>query len=139
MFLLDTNVLAELRKIAVGKGHPKVALWARSYPEDQSYLSVLTLHEAEVGTLRMERRDPRQGAILRAWMDAAVLPRFGARILPVNRAIVIAAARLHVPDPAPFADSLIAATAIIHGLTVVTRNTRDFTFPGVAVLNPWDN
>ena len=137
MFLLDTNVLSELRKVAAGQGHPAVRRWAEGYPEEQSFLSVLTLHEAEVGTRRMERRDPLQGTILRRWMDTVVLPRFGSRILPVNQPVALVAAAFQVPSPAPFVDSLIAATSVVHGLTVVTRNDRDFAFQGVRVLNPW--
>jgi len=85
----------------------------------------------------MERRDPRQGAELRVWLDSQVLPAFEGRILPIDRNVAIRCASLHVPNPRSFRDSLIAATALVHGMTVVTRNVADFEPTGVAVLNPW--
>jgi predicted nucleic acid-binding protein len=101
------------------------------------FLSVITLYELEIGTRRMERRDPRQGALLRAWMLDRILPVFAGRILPVTAEVATRCASLHVPNPAPFRDSFIAATALVHGMTVVTRNVADFEHSDVKTLNPW--
>ncbi len=106
---------------------------------DTFYLSAMTIFETEIGIRRLERRDPFQGRILREWLSGAILPRYAGRILPVDDRVAVAAARFHIPDPAPVNDSLIAATALIHGLTVVTRNTGDFRFAGIVTLNPWDH
>ena len=138
MNLLDTNVLSEFRKDSVGKADLRVVAWARSQTAERLFISVITLFEIEKGALLLERRDQRQGFLLRTWVETKLLPAFSGRILPVDDRVASLAASLHVPDPAPFADSLIAATAIVHGYAVVTRNARDFQFPGVAVINPWD-
>jgi predicted nucleic acid-binding protein len=138
MFLLDTNVVSELRKVRAGKADPNVAGWVRGVPAGSLFLSVIVLHELEIGTLLAERRDPSQGAILRAWLDGHVLPAFAGRILPVDTAVARCAAALHVPDPRPIRDGLIAATALVHGMTAVTRNIADFKPTGVPLLNPWD-
>lgn len=138
MFLLDTNVISELRKARAGKADRHVMSWAQTASAGSLFLSAIVVHELEMGTLLTERRDPAQGAILRAWLDEHVLPAFGDRILPIDTAVARRSAVLHVPDPRPFRDSLIAATALVHGLTVVTRNLSDFERMGVTLLNPWD-
>ena len=138
MFLIDTNVLSEFRLLHDYRADRNVADWASRHDPDSFFLSAITVMEAEIGIRRMEWRDPRQGRVLRDWMNGVILPRYGYRILPIDDRIGKLAAAFHVPNPAPFADSLIAATAIIHGMTIVTRNIRDFSFPGVSVLNPWD-
>src|SRR3546814_721540 len=137
MYLLDTNVLSELRKIRLGKADAHVAAWADSVDANDLYLSAITLQELEIGVLLAERRDPSQGAVFRAWLDAHVLPAFNGRILAVDIAVAQRSARLHVPDQRPIRDALIAATALVHGMTVVTRNTSDFAPTGVAICNPW--
>ncbi len=137
MFLLDTNVVSEIRKIRAGKADPKVAAWADSMDAADLFISAITLQELEIGVLLSERRDPAQGAIFRAWLDGHVLPAFSGRILAVDAAVALRGARLHVPDPRPVRDGLIAATALVHGMTVVTRNVADFEPTGVVVLNPW--
>lgn len=137
MFLLDTNVVSELRKIRLGKADDHVAHWADSIDAADLYLSVITLQELEIGVLLAERRDPSQGAVFRAWLNAHVLPAFTGRILIVDIAVAQRSARLHVPDPRSIRDGLIAATALVHGMTVVTRNVADFEPTGVSVLNPW--
>lgn len=137
MYLLDTNVLSELRKARSGKAHPHVAAWAQTVPGGSLYLSAITVQEVEIGVLLAERRDPVQGALLRAWLDEHVLPAFADRILPVDTAVARRAAALHVPDPRPLRDGLIAATALVHGMAVVTRNVADFEPTGVRLLNPW--
>ena len=138
MFLLDTNVVSELRKAKAGKANPGLTTWSEAVATPMLFLSVVTVHELEHGILLAERRDAPKGALLRSWLEASVLPAFDGRILPVDVGIARQAAAFHVPDPAPFRDALIAATANEHGMTVVTRNTRDFErFSGVDLLNPW--
>jgi predicted nucleic acid-binding protein len=137
MFLLDTNVVSELRKVRLGKADPHVAVWADSVDATDLYLSVITVQELEIGVLLAERRDPSQGAIFRAWLDGHVLPAFSGRILVVDTAVAQRCARLHVPDPRPVRDGFIAATALVHGMVVVTRNIADFAPTGVRTLNPW--
>jgi len=139
MYLLDTNVVSELRKVRAGKAHPNVAAWADSVDTADLYLSVVTVEELEIGVLLLERRDPTQGAVLRTWLDQHVLPAFDRRILPIDTAVALRGARLHVPDVRPVRDGLIAATALVHGMMVVTRNVGDFVSAGVTVLNPWEH
>ena len=138
MFLLDTNVISELRKAGDGKADANVVAWLSSVDATTFYLSAVTLMEIELGIFRIERRDPPQGARLRAWMDHHVLPEFADRTLPVDTAVALRCAPLHVPDPRPERDAFIAATALTHGMTVVTRNLADFTPTGVPLLNPWE-
>jgi len=137
MYLLDTNVVSELRKIRHGRADSRLAEWADSVDAVDLYLSAITVQELESGILLAERRDPPQGAIFRTWLNSHVLPAFTGRILPVDTAVAQRSARLHVPDPRPVRDGLIAATALVHGMTVVTRNAADFEPSGVAILNPW--
>lgn len=137
MYLLDTNVVSELRKIRHGRADSRLAEWADSVDAVDLYLSAITVQELETGILLAERRDPPQGAIFRTWLNSHVLPAFTGRILPVDTAVAQRSARLHVPDPRPVRDGLIAATALVHGMTVVTRNAADFEPTGVAILNPW--
>ena len=135
MYILDTNVVSELRKAK--KADQNVTKWAHPFPSTTLYLSVISLLELEIGILLMERRDKEQGAILRAWMNRHVLPTFSGRILAIDTTVVQRCAALHVPNPRSDRDALIAATALVHGLTVATRNVADFEDMGVDVLNPW--
>jgi predicted nucleic acid-binding protein len=137
MYLLDTNVISELRKAAAGRADASVQRWADATDAAALYLSAITLLECEVGVLRMIRKDPAQGEILRRWLNDWVLPSFAGRILVVDSGIALRCAALHVPVNVSYRDSLIAATAMVHGMTVVTRNVSDFAPMGVAVLNPW--
>ena len=137
MFLLDTNVVSELRKIRLGKADSNVAAWADNTDAADLYLSVITIQELEIGVLLAERRDPAQGAIFRAWLNSHVLPAFSGRILAVDTAVALRSAQLHVPDQRPVRDGLIAAIALVHGMTIVTRNVADFEPTGVPILNPW--
>ena len=137
MYELDTNVVSELRKNRLGKADAHVAAWADSIDAADLYLSAITVQELEIGVLLAERRDPSQGAVFRAWLNSHVLPAFAGRILAVDTAVAQRSARLHVPDPRRVRDGLIAATALVHGMTVVTRNVADFEPMGVQILNPW--
>lgn len=137
MYLLDTNVVSELRKVGTGFADARVKKWAEHLDSETAFLSVITVLELEVGTLLMERRDKRQGAMLRAWLKDQVLTAFAGRILGIDQPVVMRCAALHVPAPMDYRDSLIAATAIVHGMTVVTRNVADFKRAGVEILNPW--
>lgn len=137
-FLLDTNVVSELRKVRSGKANPGVAEWAEQVPSVRLFVSTITLHELEHSVLLMERSDPRQGAVLRSWLDQSVTAAFADRMLPVDAAVARTAASLHVPDPAPFRDALIGGTALVHRMAVVTRDRKDFErFPGLDVIDPW--
>ena len=138
MFVLDTNVVSELRKAKAGKADPNVAHWAAGVPAAVLFVSAITILELETGVLLAQRRDPKQGALLRAWLDQHVLPAFSGRVLPVDTAVAQRCAALHVPDPRSERDALIAATAMVHRMTVVTRNVADFAATGAPLLNPWD-
>lgn len=138
MLLLDTNVVSELRKVRAGKADPHVAAWGRTASRASLYLSVIVVQELEIGVLQIERRDPAQGGLLRAWLEEHVLPSFANRILPVDMAVARRSAALHIPDPRPYRDGLIAATALVHGMTLVTRNVADFAPMGVALFDPWE-
>ena len=135
MYILDTNVISELRKGK--KAERSVRMWAQALPSANLYLSVVSVLELEIGILLVERRDPKQGAILRTWMDGHVLPSFSGRILAIDTVVAQRCALLHVPNPRSDRDALIAATALVHGMTVATRNVSHFLATGVAVVNPW--
>jgi len=137
MYLLDTNVISELRKVKSAKANKNVETWANSVDVSHLFLSVITILELETGVLLIERKDSVQGAILRSWLNAHVLPAFSDRILVVDTAVAQCCAKLHVPDPQSDRDAIIAATAIVHGMTVVTRNVSDFEASGVKILNPF--
>ncbi|MFZ1431579.1 MAG: type II toxin-antitoxin system VapC family toxin [Geminicoccaceae bacterium] len=136
MYLLDTNVVSELRRAA--RADATVRAWAERTEAGLFWLSTISLLELDLGVLRIERRDAAQGALLRRWLEEQVVPRFAERMLAVDAAVARRCARLHVPDPRPDRDALIAATALVHGLTVVTRNEVDFVGTSVQLLNPWN-
>ena len=135
MFVLDTNVISELRQPK--RSSPKVLSWAASQPIAAQFVSAITILELELGVLQKERKDAAQGAVLRAWLDGKVLPHFAGRVLPLDQAVALRCARLQVPDPRAERDAIIAATALVHGMTIVTRNTADFEASGAPVINPW--
>ncbi|WP_175463684.1 type II toxin-antitoxin system VapC family toxin [Methylomonas sp. LWB] len=138
MYVLDTNVVSELRKVRIGKADANVAAWADSVDAADLFLSVITVMELEFGVLSIERKDAGQGAVLRAWLEQQVLPEFSERTLPINTAVALRCAKLHVPDKRSERDALIAATALVHGMALVTRNVADFQATGVTILNPWE-
>jgi predicted nucleic acid-binding protein len=138
MFVLDTNVVSELRKVRLGKADLSVAAWAQSVDAADLFVSAMTIMELELGVLLIERKDATQGAMLRAWLEQQVLPEFSRRTLPVDTAVAQHCARLHIPDKRGERDALIAATALVHGMTVVTRNVADFKPTGVTIINPWE-
>ena len=137
MYLLDTNVVSELRKVRLGKADANVAAWADSVDAAELFVSAITIMELELGVLSIEHKDAAQGAVLRAWMERHVLPEFAERTLPVDTAVAQRCARLHVPDGRGERDALIAATALAHGMAMVTRNVADFEPTGVAIVDPW--
>jgi predicted nucleic acid-binding protein len=136
MFVLDTNVIAELRR--PDRANPTVVRWAAGIPAVQFYLSAISLLEIERGALQIARKDPAQGRVLRSWIDGHILPRFDGRVLPIDSTVALRCARLHIPDPRSERDALIAATALVHGMTIVTRNLADFAGTGADVVSPWD-
>lgn len=138
MYVLDTNAVSELRKVRSGRADPGVAAWAEPVSSARLFISAITVHELEHGVLLMERSDPAHCSVLRAWVDESVPAAFRDRVLAVDERVARRAAALHVPDPAPFRDALIAATAIVHGMAVVTRELKDFQrFDDLEVVNPW--
>jgi predicted nucleic acid-binding protein len=138
-FILDTNVISEFRKAAGGRCHPGVIAWVETVDPQAMYLSVITIMELEVGYLSLKRRDPLQAAHVKAWISDYIPRVFEDRILAFDNAVALACAGLHVSDKRPERDAIIAATALHYGLTVVTRNIRDFTDTGVPLLNPWES
>lgn len=137
MFVLDTNVVSELRKVRLGKADTNVTAWTQTVDAANLFVSAITIMELELGILSIERKDAPQGALLRSWLEQQVLPEFSGRTLPVDTAVAQRCARLHVPDRRGERDALIAATALVHGMTVVTRNVTDFKHTGVLLINPW--
>ena len=137
MYLLDTNVVSELRRVDTGIADPHVKAWSEALDAESTFLSVITILELEHGTLLIERRDARQGALLRAWLNHRILAEYDQRILPIDTPIAQRCAALLVPDPLEDRDALIAATALVHGMTIVTRNVSHFRRTGVPILNPW--
>jgi predicted nucleic acid-binding protein len=135
MYLLDTNVVSELRKTK--KADRGVRVWAQALPAASLYLSAISILELEIGILLIERRDRKQGVVLRAWMEGRVLPAFDGRILAIDATVAQRCAALHVPNPRSDRDALIAATALVHGMTVVTRNVAYYQSTGVVIVNPW--
>ena len=138
MYLLDTNVVSEFRKSADGRMNKSVKRWADEISPDLMFISAISVLELEIGVLQIERRDKKQGLILRKWLNKSVLPAFLDRVLPVDLAVAQRCASLHVPNPKSERDAMIAATAIEHRMTIVTRNVSDFSQSGVKIFDPWD-
>ncbi|MGM0697437.1 MAG: type II toxin-antitoxin system VapC family toxin [Actinomycetota bacterium] len=134
-YLLDTNIISDARR---GNRTP-VGSWIAAQRIDDLAISAITVLELDVGVRRKERRDARAGSVLRQWFDQQVSQLFDRRILAVDAEVAVQASQLHVPDPMPDMDSLIAGTALAHSLTLVTRNVADFANTGVRLLNPWED
>ena len=136
MYLLDTNVISELRK---SNADANVVTWAKKIPTNELYLSSITILEIEMGILRVERKDKTQGLALRAWIENTVIPEFKDRTLNVDIYVARTCAQLHVPNPKSERDALIGATALVHNMPIVTRNTKDFEGMNLRLINPWDD
>jgi predicted nucleic acid-binding protein len=137
MYLLDTNVVSELRKSADGRINKGVQSWTEAIFPELMFISAITVLELEIGVLQIERRDKKQGAVLRHWLNQNVLPAFSDRVLPVDLAVAQRCASLHVPNPKSERDAMIAASAMESRMTIVTRNVSDFSQSGVKVFDPW--
>lgn len=133
-YLLDTNILSEVRK---PHGDANVRSWFAEVGSDELYVSVLTLGEVRQGTERLKRRDEAQAAVIERWLEG-LAASYRERLLPVDLEVVDAWGRLNVPDPLPVIDGLLAATALVHSLTLVTRNTKDVERSGVPLINPFE-
>jgi predicted nucleic acid-binding protein len=138
MYLVDTNVVSELRKVGTARAAAGVVRWIGGVSSAEIFLSAISVLELEIGVLRKKRKDPVQAKMLREWLHGQVVPSFGDRIIAVDVVVAVRCAELHVPATVAYYDALIAATALVHGLTVVTRNVKDFVPMGVKVLNPWE-
>jgi len=138
VFLIDTNVLSEIRKFASGKADSNVVAWAQSVDSSELFLSSISIMELEAGILLAARKDKNKAAILKHWLHEYVIPEFGERILPFGLMESLCCASLHVPDRRSERDAMICATAIVHKMCIVTRNIADFPPGRVTLLNPWN-
>lgn len=138
MYLLDTNVVSEIRKVKKNKADKNVVAWLSSVPKESFYTNAVVLMEIERGTLQIERKDPKQAAMLKDWYQTAVKSMFYERVLPIDEATASICATLHLPDLAPENDAWIASSAIQYDLTLITRNTKDFDHSNLRVFNPFN-
>ena len=138
MFLLDTNIISESRKLGSPRIDPRVAEWLGQIDVEATYVSAMTIFELERGVRQMERRDAKQGTALRRWLDDQIMPTYEHRTLPLSREVALICAGLHIPDPKSERDAWIAATALDAGLTLVSRNVVDFAGMGVELINPFE-
>jgi toxin FitB len=138
MFLLDTNIISESRKLGTARVNPHAARWFGQADVEASFISAMTIFELERGVQSMERRDAKQGAVLRRWFDDQIMTIYEHRTLALSREVALICAGLHIPDPKSERDAWIAATAINAGLTLVSRNVGDFANMGVTLFNPFE-
>lgn len=135
-FILDTNVISEARKSTC---HPNVRTWLAAQENEHLYLSAITVLEIQRGiTQAVQRGDKAQAEIFTQWLEDMVLPAFENRVLAVDHLVARQAAKLTWQDARDYRDSLIAATGLVHGAVVVTRNVKHFSDSGAKLLNPWD-
>lgn len=135
MYLIDTDVISALRRRHLVE--PRVLAWFDATADIDMFLSSVTLLEIEYGAVLRRHRDEAQGRLFIDWIRRLILPSFSGRIIAFDANAALRCAALHVPDPRPERDAMIAATALVHGLTVVTRNVMDFAPMGVQIFNPW--
>ena len=137
MFLLDTNVISDMRKIDSGRADSHVSTWIDELDASDFYVSVVTLAELDYCIRFKHRRYPNQSLFLRRWFNHSVLPFFEDRIVTIDFQVAMKYSEINVPNHLPDRDSWIAATALVHNFVVVTRNTKDFEASGVALYTPW--
>lgn len=138
MYLLDTNIVSEGRKLGTPRVDPRAARWFARIDVETTFLSAMTLFELERGVQQLERRDATQGLMLRRWLGDQVMASYEGRILPLSGAVALVCAGLHIRDPKSERDAWIAATAIDAGLSLVTRNVGDFAKMGAKLINPFE-
>ena len=138
MYLLDTNIVSELRKLETGKIHPQVYRWIKSNGFTHTYISAVTLAEIQTGILSLARKDKAQAASLDNWFTNRLLPAYRTKTLPVDTKVALIYAQLNVPNKRPINDAYIAATAIAHNLKLVTRNIQDFQGMPITLENPFE-
>jgi toxin FitB len=137
MYLLDTNVISEFRKVLIGKADKHLVDWADSVDQHDLFVSVITMHELKLGILLAKRKDADKASVYESWYDQVALV-FKDKILPIDIHVIHHSAQLNVPNPRPISDCLIAATALANNLVIVTRNTKHFEGTGVRLINPWE-
>lgn len=138
MYLLDTNIVSESRKLGTSRIDPHAAIWLSEIDAETTFVSAMTIFELEIGVQRMERRDAKQGAALRRWFQDQIMTIYEHRTLPLTRAVALICAGLHIPDSKSERDAWIAATALDAKLTLVSRNVADFANMGVGLFNPFE-
>lgn len=138
MYLLDTNIISELKKLDSGKIHPQVQRWAYSINLMQTKISVVSITEIRTGILSLARKDKAQAASLDNWFTNRLLPAYRTKTLPVDTKVALIYAQLNVPNKRPINDAYIAATAIAHKLKLVTRNIQDFQGMPITLENPFE-
>ena len=138
MYLLDTNIISELKKLDSGKIHPQVQRWAYSINLMQTKVSVVSIIEIRTGILSLARKGQAQAASFDNWFTNRLLPAYRTRTLSVDTEVALICAQLHIPTKRPINDAYIAATAIAHNLTPVTRNMRDFQGLPLMLENPFE-
>lgn len=138
MYLLDTNIISELRLLPKNRANANFVAWASQFPDDRIfYINSVVVMELERGVMLKQRKDPEQGNILANWLYNEILPSFSGRILNIDKAVAHVCSSLHVPNPKPENDAWIAATAIAHGMTLVTHNVKDFNGINVDIIDPF--
>lgn len=138
MYLLDTNIISESRKLGTSRIDPRAARWFAQVDVETTFVSAMTIFELERGVQQMERRDATQGSALRRWLDDQIMTAYENRTLPLSRAVALVCAGLHIPDPKSERDAWIAATAIDAELTLISRNVSDFANMSVELINPFE-